>query len=120
MKSVDRLDGLHVSWLGVVQSHSPLTVAPVAADASSHKGVKGTAELVVQVLQVSQRVENAVVAIRLTHRLASILITFHSVFGLVGAFRLPIKLSDTNQVVSVRKKLRLYLHVKLTITGETR
>ena len=114
------LYGLHVCRLGVVKRDSTLAVAPITSDASRHKRVKGAAKLIVQILQVSQRIENAIVAIGLTHRLAPILITFHPILGLIGTFGLSIELPYADQVESVGEQLRLDLHVELAVARQAR
>lgn len=105
LQPVDRLERVHVRGLRVVERDAALTVASIASDALRHEGVESAAELVVQVLKVAQRVENAVIAVGLPHRLASILVAFHAILGLVGAFRLPVELSDADQVEGVCEEL---------------
>ena len=96
-----------------------MAATAITPDRARHKGVKGSTELVIQVLQVSQGIENAIVAIAL-HAFSAILIAFHSVLGFVRAFCFTVKLAHSDQVESVSQQLWLDLHVNLAVTCEWR
>ena len=120
LQPLDCLDRLHVRGLRVVECDSTLTIAAIASDASRHKRVESAAKLIVQILQVPQRIEDAIVAIGLTHGLASVLIAFHPILGLIRAFSFPVELPDADEVERVGEELSLYLHIELTVAGQAR
>ena len=120
LQPLDCLDRLHIRGLGVVECDSTLAVAAIASDTSRHKRVESTAELIVQILQVPQWIEDAIVAICLTHGLASILIAFHPILGLIRTFSFPVVLPDADEVERVGQELSFYLHIELTVAGQAR
>ena len=63
-----------------------------------------------QVLQIFERIEKIE-----TCTFATVLVTFHSILGLVGTLDLPVELLYADQVECVCKELTLDLHVELGV-----
>ena len=100
LKLINCFDRLHICLLGEIHGHIFLTIAPTSTNWASHERIKSSSKLIVEVLQISQRVKDAVVTISL-HAFAPVLITFHSVFGFVRALSFAVKLAHSDQIESI-------------------
>ncbi len=100
LKLINCFDRLHICLLSEIHGHIFLTIASASAYWASHKRIESTTKLIVEVLQVSQGVKDAIVTISL-HAFAPILIAFHPVFGFVRALSFAVKLAHSDQIESI-------------------
>ena len=52
------------------------------------------------------------------HAFTAILIALHPILGFIGTFSFPVELPHADQIERVGQQLRLYLKVKLAVTGQ--
>lgn len=116
---VNHLNRDLVDLLGQAEGRVFTATASLAPQSLRHEGVEGTAELITHVVQVLQRIEQPVHPVRLL-TLSSVLVAFHAIFCFIGALCSPVELTDPDEIESVCEELRLDLHVKLAVAGQTR